>query len=126
MMTNINRSLYNARWLYQQAQLVDEWADTPPAEGTSVRAGLDVLRSVGNRRFNRGKLYEADISEGISANRWATSLQDWLNVLDRPSAYEVPFVNSWGIRFPHITWVPVEVIERLMNEGGEFSVVTDR
>lgn len=33
--------------LYDMAQAIDEWADTPPAGGTSVRAGAKVLQSLG-------------------------------------------------------------------------------
>lgn len=34
-------------WLYDKAQAVDEWADTPPEGGTSVRAGAKALASLG-------------------------------------------------------------------------------
>lgn len=34
-------------FVYDQAQQVDEWPDTPPADGTSVRAGFKVLQSLG-------------------------------------------------------------------------------
>lgn len=33
--------------IYNRAQLVDEWADTPPAEGTSVRAGAKACIGMG-------------------------------------------------------------------------------
>jgi papain like protease len=33
--------------LYKAAQLIDEWPETPPEEGTSVRAGAKMLVSIG-------------------------------------------------------------------------------
>ena len=49
-----------ARSVYQEAQLLDEWADTPPEEGTSVIAGA-------RRMKERGYLGEY---------RWCFSLRD--------------------------------------------------
>jgi hypothetical protein len=51
MMTILNGGkLYLARWLWDKAKAQDEWAETNPGddEGTSVRAGLDVLRTQGH------------------------------------------------------------------------------
>jgi hypothetical protein len=52
MMSLLNRKRYDARWLWDQAKIVDEWPDTNPGDdnGTSVRAGCDVLRNRGHRR----------------------------------------------------------------------------
>jgi hypothetical protein len=63
-------------WLYEQAQLVDEWGDTPPEEGTSVRAACDVLRVQGHRRVRYGVAQAVDAKWGISANRWATTVDE--------------------------------------------------
>jgi hypothetical protein len=67
---------YEPRWLYKQAQLVDEWNVTPPQEGTSVRAGCDILRTRGHRRMRYGKVYPEDTAHGISANRWAVNVDE--------------------------------------------------
>jgi hypothetical protein len=128
MMSLLNRHRYDARWLYRQAQLVDEWTDTPPEEGTSVRAGLDILRRIGHRRV-RGILRdrtEANPSDGIAANRWAISMDEVLRSLGRDGADEIPWLNSWGKGYPHVVWVPVGVHARLLAEDGEYGVVTDR
>src|SRR5688572_24790550 len=37
-MSVMNRVQYDARKLYRRAQEVDDWPETPPEEGTSVRA----------------------------------------------------------------------------------------
>jgi hypothetical protein len=67
---------YDARWLYHEAQDVDDWYDTPPEEGTSVRAGGDVLRAFGHVRVKRGKNQPAAEAEGIIENRWAVSIDE--------------------------------------------------
>lgn len=126
MMSLLNRHRYAGRWLYQQAQLVDEWADTPPEEGTSVRAGLDILRNVGHRRVRGFKTAEPNPTDGIARNRWATDIDDVLTTIGRPGADEIPWLNNWGRGYPHIVWVPTEVHARLLAQDGEYGVVTDR
>lgn len=123
----LNRKRYDAPWLYHTAQYGDEYADTPPEEGTSVRAGFDVMRTIG-LKITRGRVTsDALVVEGISANRWATNMQDVLTTLGRPSATEIPWLNSWGLRgYPHTVWVPVPVHEQLMSQGAEYGIGTDR
>ena len=94
---------YNARWLWNEAKKIDEWEDTNPGDdnGTSVRAGCDVLRTIGHQRITRGKVMnEADIAQGIQANRWALTVDeirtaisqglpvvigiDWMSNFDNP------------------------------------------
>jgi len=125
-MSLLNRKSYDARWLYHAAQEIDEWADTPPEEGTSVRAGLEILRTSGHRVMRAGFPHPPNPREGIAVYRWATSIDDWLAAIGRPGADEVPFLNSWGTTYSHITWMPTEVVERLLREDGEFPVITDK
>lgn len=127
MMSLLNRRRYDARWLYRTAQLRDEWDNTPPAEGTSVRAGLDVLRLEGHRRVRWLRTYPTDLDEGVAANRWAGSIDDVVGTLGlAPDENEAPFLNSWGTDYPRVVWMPLTVLERLLHEDGEFGVVTDR
>lgn len=126
-MSLLNRHRYDARRLYRQAQLIDEWEDTPPEEGTSVRAGLDVARDFGLAPVRGKRTPVLDVAEGIAVNRWATDIDDWLAALGRPGADEVPYLNSWGRSgYPHIVWMPTSVSERLQREGGEFAIITDK
>lgn len=67
---------YESRWLYLEAQLIDEWAETPPEEGTSVRAGCDILRARGHRRVQRLSVGPELLVHGIAANRWAQSIDE--------------------------------------------------
>ena len=42
--SHLNRKLYDGFWLYHEAQKIDEWPGED-YDGTSVRAGLDILAS---------------------------------------------------------------------------------
>lgn len=129
MMMLMNRRRYVPFWLYRAAQAIDEWDDTPPEEGTSVRAAMDVLRTVGHRRLFRGVEYAPSLAEGISANRWATTVDQVLDCLG--GTFErriggVGFLNSWGRDYPHIVYMPLETLRRVLDEYGEASIITDR
>lgn len=76
MMSILNRTKYFAPWLYREAQLIDEWTDTPPAEGTSLRAAFDILRTTGHRQVWGQRVRDAQERHGISANRWAASVDE--------------------------------------------------
>ena len=128
-----NRVRYQARWLYQKAQEIDEWDDTPPEEGTSVRAGLEVLRTLGHVKTARFRFFQGDtpkIEHGIEAYKWATSVEQIVEVLGSQEYLNrvggIPFLNSWGKDYPHIVYMPFEVVDRLIREDGEFGLVTDR
>jgi len=118
-----NRRRYNAQRLYEKAQEIDEFADTPPEEGTSVRAGMEVMRLEGLWRRNYGV---PEVTEGISAYRWATTVDEVLTALDREGQNAIPLVNSWGTTWPHVCWLPNETLARLLDEDGECAVPTDR
>ena len=112
---------YDARWLYHRAQLADEWDDTPPEEGTSVRAGGDVLRDLGDVQISRGQPLSLDHANGITANRWAVTVDEvrtgialgipvvvgvnWYSNFDRPETvgrdHWIGRGNLGGIRGGH-------------------------
>lgn len=124
----LNRRRYDARWLYHEAQKIDEW----PGEnydGTSVRAGMDVLRLEGHRRVWGTHTGTINPTEGISENRWARSVEEVMACLQSPR-YEamgmVPILNSWGPGYPHLTYMPLETLDRLIREDGEATIITDR
>lgn len=127
MMTLLNRKRYDAFWLYKEAQLVDEYPDTPPAEGSSVRAALSILQAKGHKTVRGTTDYGPYTREGIAAYRWATSWDEVRSTLGIPASSELtPFVNSWGSAYPHIVYIPDEVGARLLAEEGEVGIVTDR
>jgi hypothetical protein len=140
LMSLLNRKRYYARWLWDHSKMIDEWGDTNPGDdhGTSVRAAMDVLRNMGHVRWAAGFQYDdvakrdaraAQQAEGISANRWATSVDEVLRILDYPLATKlgaVPILNSWGKSYPRTTWMPGETLQRLLDEDGEIALITDR
>lgn len=79
---------YNSIWIWNQAKSIDEWPDTNPGDenGTSVRAAYDVLRTLGAPRVKKMAMVNGvptpfgestvDLSEGIAANRWATTVDE--------------------------------------------------
>jgi hypothetical protein len=38
----------------------------------------------------------------------------------------VDILNSWGRGYPHLVRMPVTVLDRLLREDGEMTLVTDR
>lgn len=128
MMSLLNRKQYDARWLWDRAKEVDEWADTNPGdnEGTSVRAAMDILRTKGHKPKKAKIPYEVD---GIAANRWAINIDDCFKILQNDKYKKLgalPILNSWGSSYPHIVWMPCETHQRLINEDGEYTMATDK
>ena len=140
-MTILNAgSIYAARWLWDRSKELDQWPETNPGDdnGTSVRTAGDVLRASGHVSWQpdysdddhveRGT-YSPELGAGIQAFRWAQSVDEVHQVLGNERADElgaVPFLNSWGRDYPHRTWMPDDVLDRLMTEDGEVAVPTDR
>lgn len=145
----MNRKRYDltTRWHYWRAQQTDEWQGgsypgaSPQYAGTSVRAGLEVLRQHGAIPIaRRGRPLPALSStqdaldrglvkpeEGIAAYRWALTWGDVRTVLGVPEWMPgVPMLNSWGKGYPRVTLLADAAGERLLREDGEFGVVTDR
>lgn len=123
----LNRCRYDAPAIYHEAQQIDEYADTPPAEGTSVRAGLEVLRTKGAQRVVAGSSRPWNLADGITAYRWATSWDEVRATLNLPGTQDgVPLLNSWGRDYPHIVHLTDEAGALLLSQDGEAGVVTDR
>ncbi|WP_414939306.1 hypothetical protein [Amycolatopsis sp. cmx-11-51] len=139
-MTLFNGDLYGARWLWDQSKLRDEWGETNPGDnnGTSVRAAAEVLLELGHVLWSEGyadddhvkrAAYTPDVKNGIQAYRWAKTVEEVHEVLGNPRADElgaVPFLNSWGSGYPHRTFMPDDVLARLIKEDGEVGLPTDR
>ena len=128
----MNRSRYDARWLYREAQLIDEYDDTPPEEGTSVNAGCEILQKRGARRYDTktGKFLPESIYSGIGPYVWAKSVDEIHAILKHPTADKlgaVPLLNSWGTAYPRKVWLPDETLDRIVfQEEGECVMLTDR
>lgn len=130
MMSLLNRKEYDAKWLWNEAKKIDEWPDTNPGDdnGTSVRAAMDVLRAQGHVVYAK-KEKAPNMNEGIAVNRWATTTAQILSALQSPTYQKmgaVPILNSWGKDYPHIVWMPLTVLQKLLDDHGEATIVTDR
>jgi hypothetical protein len=134
MMSLLNRRRYAAWLLYDEAQQIDEFSDTPPAEGTTVRAGADVARTLGLHPV-RGKTIGAiSPRDGIATNRWANSVEEIAACLSPADTGAlvlnrgyVELLQSWGRSYPHMVRLPLEALSRLVfSENGEATVVVDR
>lgn len=126
MMSHLNRHKYAAHWLYAEAQLTDEFPGED-YDGTSVRAGLEVLRTEGHRRMWGVEERPVEQSQGIAAYRWALTWDEVRSGLGVPPSKDgVPLLNSWGDAYPRVVHLTDEAGERLLREGGEAAFVTDR
>lgn len=128
----VYRRRFDAVWLYNEARKIDGDPD-PNHEGTTVRAGLEVLRQQGHRVAHGDVTTDLKKSDppnpryGVSAYRWATTAEEVLAALGYPSdALLVPFLNSWGEDYPHVCHFHIDDIARLLSEAGEAGVATDR
>jgi hypothetical protein len=174
MMSILNHHRYDARWLWEQAKVYDEWSDTNPGDdnGTSVRAGADVLRQLGHVRILRSQDQPVNLVEGIQENRWATQVDEmrfsisqgipvtiginWYEGFDKPQRTGLSrdyfvnvsgsirgghcvcvigasdrrqafcFTNNWGQYYPRKVYVSYQNMQRLIQEDGEATLVTDR
>lgn len=62
----------------------------------------------------------------ISTYRWATTADQILAVLGITDGGPIPLLNSWGDDYPHVVYLPPETLARLLREGGECDVLTDK
>jgi len=134
VMSLLNRHRFDAWWLYDEARKLE--GRYPDGEGAEVRSGLEILRTRGHvaaanpapRVTVRGEPdHPASLSQGISAYRWATSVDQVLAALGTPGADHITLLNSWGEgNYPERVKLPATVLDRLLREGGEAGVITDR
>lgn len=125
MQTIRNRRKYDGFWLYHEAQLVDEWPGED-YDGTSVRAGMEVLRVMGAKR--PAQTVPNLEQSGILAYRWLTAVDEVRDVLASPlneARGAIRLLNSWGESYPHFVWMPYEVVARVLGEYGEATVATN-
>ena len=126
MMTILNRERYDAPWLYFNAQ---DNAGQPRDDqaGTYLRSAGEVLRLSGHKEPLQK---DPQAEQGIAAYRWAQNIDDMRRVLQSPihdKRNAFPLLNSWGMDYPHVVWMPYEVAEQVIfQQDGEAMVVTDR
>jgi len=87
IMSFLNHELYDPWWLWNRAKETDEWPDTNPGDdnGTSVRAALEILRTLGHKDVS---LPAPILGAGIESYHWATNIDEMRGVI----ALGVPIV----------------------------------
>jgi hypothetical protein len=147
ILSQMNRKKYDvsSKWHYHTAQHGDEWNgcflghDGFAYEGTSGRAGLEVLRAYGAipALYKTGTT-DPSISmedapkfvrpeDGIAAYRWATTWDQVRQALNVPAYLPgIPINNSWGNSYPKEVILLDSAGERVLGEWGEFGIVTDK
>ena len=123
--------LFDAFWLYDECRRKE--GTFPNGEGSTVKAASEVLELEGHRvqtgtteclrETHDGPI---ELTYGVKAVRWTTSVTEVLAALSRPGAEAVPFSNNWGDGYPNITWMPVPTLRRLLQEGGEAAAYQER
>jgi hypothetical protein len=101
-MSILNHRFYAARKLYLEAQLIDEWTDTPPEQGTSVTAGARILRDQGHWRFARGLTFPLALFEGIETFASAITVDEVRAAIAQGKP--VVFALPWFANFDAPIW----------------------
>lgn len=130
LQTHLNRERYDGLKIYRAAQLLDEFPETPPEEGSTVRAAMEVLRTTGPFDLDGS----TDPNDGILVYRWPSSVEQIAACLSPQdmgaSVLNRGYVNwdqSWGVYYPHRVRVTLEQLRVIVFEQeGECAVVTDR
>lgn len=143
LLSHLNRKRYDitSRWHYFEMQMRDYWPGgsyvgaEPVYSGTSVDAAMQVFSQLGAiPALPRGRAIDLGAArlhvkpeEGISTYRWATRWEDVRAAVGVPDWMPgVPLLNSWGKGYPREVILLDAAGERVLHEGGDFAVVTDR
>lgn len=98
-------------------------------DGTYIRVAMDVLRNEGAWRTNVYGVTKLYANQGIAENRWATSPDEILTVLGAEATGRVGILNSWGMSFPHVVYMPVESVAWMLADANSYfeaTIVTDK
>ena len=119
-----NRQLYAGDPLYRAALLID---DTPGTRdtGTSVDAGLRVLRDTGAWLVRDGKTTGPLRGHGIKSFRPLLTITDIQAALGTRESF-VRILSSWGIGYPREVRMPMSTLAALLNERSQICLPVDR
>ncbi len=115
--------------LYDDARRIE--GEYPNGEGTTNDSTCQALKKWG-LHSQRGSLAHRinvanePVVEHATAYRWATTVDQVWAALGITDGSPAPFVNSWGSAYPHVVYMPPETFARLLREGGECDILTDR
>ncbi|MFM9106137.1 MAG: hypothetical protein ACKOWF_05490 [Chloroflexota bacterium] len=119
-----NRQLYAGDPLYRAALLIDEYPGARDT-GTSVDAGLRVLRDSGAWLIRNGKPAGPLRAHGIkSFSRLATAEEIQAALGTRESFVRI--LSSWGAEYPREVRMPFSTVALLLNERSQIALPVDR
>lgn len=97
-----NKKTYLAHWLYEEAQKIDPWPETPPEEGTDVHSAMQILITKGHRTLNATV---PALKEGIKSVFWA-NLTNVVNQIRASINHGMPVVQgiNWYSNFDQPKW----------------------
>jgi len=117
----LNRKLYDGHALFAAADAIDGIAGS---NGTTIVAGAQALQKQGAYPVRAGVTSGPSLPDGIAAYRWSTSASEIAAVLGDGSAQYVEVLNSWT-GYPTVR-LPLDALQRLLDEGGDSCVPVDR
>lgn len=124
---------FDAFHLYDDGQRIEGTYDrfVSTDEGTTNDAVCQAMKKWGVHPQDGEVAHRANVAtephpRAESAYRWATTADQILAVLGITDGGEIPFKNSWGDDYPFTTYMDPSVLERLLREGGEADVLTDK
>jgi hypothetical protein len=124
----LHRKTFDAFHLYDDARRIE--GTYPGGEGTTNKAICEALKRWGIHAQTGHVAHRSSrpVANPIAIGtfRWAKTADEVLAVLGYTSGTEVPLLNSWGHAYPERVYIAPETIERLLREGGECDVLTDR
>lgn len=88
-------------WLYDRAQQADEWSDTPPEGGTSVRAGAKVLQAIGAVKSYHWAADIDDVIDAVLTEGPVVVGTSWYNDMFWPTGSEARLSPTGGVAGGH-------------------------
>lgn len=119
--------LYDGFRLYDDARKIE--GTFPSGEGTTNHAAVQALQNVGiapqpGTECQREYKGDATYVKPVTDVRWTKDAQEVLTALGRLNAAAIPLLNSWGLTYPCVVWLPVTTLARLLEEDGEADCCT--
>jgi len=124
----IHGKTFDAFRLYDDARRIE--GTYPSGEGATNKTVCEALEKWGIHLQNGSVAHRSNSPIkhpiAIGTYRWAKTADEVLAVLGYTSGSEIPLLNSWGTAYPEQVYMAPEVLERLLREGGECDVLTER
>jgi len=128
-MSLMYRATFDAFWLYDDARRLEE--RYPDGQGATNRATAKALVQWG-AHFQPGDHAERQpwsahaAGVTIKTYRWLRTVDEVRDALGFPAdVAEFPLLNSWGEKYPALTYLPDEALALMLSQEGEAEVFTE-